>query len=186
MVPASLKAVDRTIKMNLRNIMSLDNQKIIPDFTTEEIAKDISKSKFYTDKLKTVLSSKMDLNQFIESFPKSYENTLPIYISFFIIAEIEATVCVLYSGFNGLYIINKVTNISLPTTLLEVKDGARSSLNAIKLNQTNTKLHSVKKRKTVKKLTVSQVSNNEDKADLKERIRPVWFPPKHESDSDDA
>lgn len=40
-------------------------------------------------------------------------------------------------GSNGLYIINKVTTISLPTTLLEVKDGAISraisSLNAIKV-----------------------------------------------------
>lgn len=138
-MPGSLKAVDRTIKMDLRIIMSLDNQKIMPDFATGEIAKDISKSKFYTDKLKTVLSSKMDLNQLIESFPKSYESTLPVYIPFFIIAELEATVCVLYPGSNGLYIINEVTTISLPTTLLEVKDGAIlraiSSLNVIKVSK---------------------------------------------------
>lgn len=45
--------------------MSLGNEEIIPDFATGEIVKDISKSKFYTDKLKIVLPSKMDLNQFV-------------------------------------------------------------------------------------------------------------------------
>ncbi|KAG1158995.1 hypothetical protein G6F36_014114 [Rhizopus arrhizus] len=135
---------------------------MVPNLATGEIAKDIWKSKFYKDKLKTVLSSKMDLNQFVESFPKSYVNTLPVYIPFIIMAELEATVYALYLGSNELYIINEVTTISLPRTLFEIKDGGISrvvsSLNIVKklvadvkqMNQHITELHSIEKRKTIK------------------------------------
>ncbi|KAI7903639.1 uncharacterized protein BX663DRAFT_433035 [Cokeromyces recurvatus] len=145
----------------------------MPDFATGKIVKDISKSKFDTDKLKTVLSSKIDLNQLIESFPRFYESTLPVYTPFFIIAKLEATFHVfLYLSSNGLYIINEVTIISLSTILFEVKDEVVSRA-ILDIN-------------IIKKLTMSQVSNNEDKANLKEWIRPVWFPPKNESDSNNA
>ncbi|KAG1038447.1 hypothetical protein G6F43_012685 [Rhizopus delemar] len=197
-VPDNIRAVNRTIKMDLRIINSLDDEKIMPDFATGEIAKSILKSKFYKDKLKAVLLSKMDLNQIIESSSKFNESTLPIYMPFFIIAELEATVCVLYLGSNGLYVINEITTISLPTTSLEVKNGAVlrviSKLNIMKklvedikqLNKTIVELESIKKRKTLKVLTVSQISNDKDEPNFKEWIRPVWFPPKFESDSDDA
>ncbi|KAG1051092.1 hypothetical protein G6F43_006684 [Rhizopus delemar] len=144
---------------------------MVPNLATGEIAKDIWKSKFYKDKLKIVLSSKMDLNQFVESFPKSYVNTLPVYIPFIIMAELEATVYALYLGSNELYIINEVTTISLPRTLFEIKYGGISrvvsSLNIVKA-------------------TASQMSRSQDEADCKAWIRPIWFPPKYESDPDDA
>lgn len=75
-VPDNIRAVNRTIKMDLRIINSLDDEKIMPDFATGEIAKSILKSKFYKDKLKAVLLSKMDLNQIIESSSKFNESTL--------------------------------------------------------------------------------------------------------------
>lgn len=138
-VPDNIRAVNRTIKMDLRIINSLDDEKTMPDFATGEIAKSILKSKFYKDKLKTVLLSKIDLNQLIESSSKFNESTLSIYMPFFIIAELEATVCVLYLGSNGLYIINEITTISLPTTSLEVKNGAAlrviSKLNIMKVSK---------------------------------------------------
>ena len=131
--------MNHNIKMDLRIISCLDNEKMTPNFATGEVAKDIWMSKFYKDKLKTVLSSKMDLNQFIESFPKSYKNTLPAYIPFIIMADLEASVYVLYLGSNGLYIINEVTTISLPRTLFEVKQGGIlsvvSSLNIVKVSK---------------------------------------------------
>ncbi|KAI8887283.1 hypothetical protein K501DRAFT_330694 [Backusella circina FSU 941] len=197
-VPDNIKAVGRTIKMDLRIINSLGDERVMPDFATGEISKSVLKSKFYQDKLKTVLTSKMDLNQFVESSLKFYADTPSIYIPFFIITELEATVCVLYLGSNGLYVINEVTTISLPTTSLEVKDGAVlsaiSKLNMMKklvadIRQLNTNiadLEKVKKRKTVKALTGSQINNDKDEVNFKEWIRPVWFPPKFERDSDDA
>lgn len=123
-IPDNIKALGKTIKMDLRIIKSLGDEKVMPDFATGEVAKSILKSKFYKDKLKTVLTSKMDLNKFVESPLKFYADTPSIYIPFFIIAELEATVCVLHMGSNGLYILNEVTTISLPTTSLEVKNGA--------------------------------------------------------------
>ncbi|KAG1168419.1 hypothetical protein G6F70_009124 [Rhizopus microsporus] len=197
-VAENIKATGRNIKMDLRIISSLNNEKMVPNLATGEIAKDIWMSKFYKDKLKTVLSSKMDLNQFVESFPKSYKSTLPVYIPFIIMAALEATVYALYLGSNGLYIINEVATISLPRTLFEVKDGriskVVSSLNIVKklvvdvkqLNQHITELRRIKKRKTIKQLTASQMSSNQDEADCKAWIRPIWFPPKYESDPDDA
>jgi hypothetical protein len=87
-------------------------------------------SKFYKDKLKTVLSNKMNLNQLVESFPESYKSTQPVYIPIIIMAELEAALYSLYLGSNNeLYIINKVsTIISLPRTFFEVKDRRISSL----------------------------------------------------------
>ena len=138
-VAENIKATGRNIKMDLRIISSLNNEKMVPNLATGEIAKDIWMSKFYKDKLKTVLSSKMDLNQFVESFPKSYKSTLPVYIPFIIMAALEATVYALYLGSNGLYIINEVATISLPRTLFEVKDGriskVVSSLNIVKVSK---------------------------------------------------
>lgn len=77
-VAENAKATGQSIKMDLRIISSFDSQKNVPNFATGEIAKDIWMSKFYKDKLKTVLSSKMGLDQFVESFSKSYESTLPL------------------------------------------------------------------------------------------------------------
>lgn len=54
------------------------------------------------------------------------------------------------------------------------------------LNKTIVELESIKKRKTLKALTIPQISNDKDEANFKEWIRSVWFPPKFESDSDDA
>lgn len=195
-VAENIKATGRNIKMDLRILSSLNSEKTVPNLATGEIAKDIWKSKLYKDKLKTVLSSKMDLNQFVESFPNSYKRSLPVYIPFIIMASLEATVYVLHLGSNGLYIINEVTNISLPRTLFEVKDGGISkvvsSLNIVKklvidvkqMNQDIIELRGIKKRKTMKQLTTSQMGNNQDDADCKKWIRPIWFPPRYESDSD--
>jgi hypothetical protein len=97
------------------------------NLATGEIAKDIWMSKFYKDKLKAVLSSKMDMNQFVESFPKAYKSTLPVYIPFIIMTELEATVYTLYLGSNSLCIIDKVSNASIPRSLFEVKDGRISA-----------------------------------------------------------
>lgn len=111
-VPDNIKAEGKTIKMDLRIINSLGDEEAIPDSATGEIAKSIFKSRFYQDKLKTVLASKMDLNQFVGSPLKFYADTPSIYIPFFIIAELQATACVLYLGSNGLYILDEVTTIS--------------------------------------------------------------------------
>lgn len=123
----------------LRIISCLDNEKMMPNLATGEIAKGIWMSKFYKDKLKTVLSSKMYLNQFVNSFPKPYESTLPVFITFIIMAELEAAVYALCIGSNGLYIINEVTTISLSKTLFEVKDArisrVVSSLNIVKVSK---------------------------------------------------
>lgn len=99
------------------------------DVATGEIAKKyyISSQKS-ADKLKTVLSSKIDVSQLIESSSKFNENALSTCILFFIVAELEATVCVLHIGSNRLYIINKITTIYLSTTLLEIKSGAVSTM----------------------------------------------------------
>jgi len=78
-VAENIKATGRNIKMDLLILSSLNTEKTVPNLATGEIAKDIWMCKLYKDKLKTVLSSKMDLNQFVESFPKSYERTLPVY-----------------------------------------------------------------------------------------------------------
>ncbi|KAG2227677.1 hypothetical protein INT45_004719 [Circinella minor] len=64
-VAENIKATGHNIKIDLRIISCLDNEKMAPNFATGEVAKDIWISKFYKDKLKTVLSRKMDLNQFI-------------------------------------------------------------------------------------------------------------------------
>ncbi|KAG1467877.1 hypothetical protein G6F56_004165 [Rhizopus delemar] len=142
-------------------ISELSHEKMVPNLATGEIEKDIWMSKFYKYKLKTVLSSKMGLNQFVRSFPKSYESTLPVYVPFIIMAELEATVYALYLGSNRLYIINEITTISLPRTLFEVKDerilSVVSNLNMVKklvadvkqMNQHITELRSIKKRKTI-------------------------------------
>ncbi|KAL7330651.1 hypothetical protein PS15p_205562 [Mucor circinelloides] len=196
-VAENIKATGRNIKMDLRILSSLNTEKTVPNLATGEIAKNIWMSKLYKDKLKRVLSSKiMNLTQFVESFPKSYERTLPVYIPFIIVAALEAAVYALYLGSNGLYTINEVATISLPRTLFEVKDGriskVVSSLNIVKklvmdvkqINQDITELRSIKKRKTIKQLTASQMSSNQDDADCKTWIRPIWFPPKYESDSD--
>lgn len=196
-VAENIKATGRNIKMDLRILSSLNSEKTVPNLATGEIAKDIWKAKLYKDKLKTVLSSKMDLNQFVESFPHSYNRSLPVHIPFIIMAALEATVYVLYLGANGLYIINEVTNISLPRTLFEVKDGGISkvvsSLNIVKklvidvkqMNQDIIELRGIKKRKTMKQLTTSQMGNSQDDAICKTWIRPIWFPPRYESDSDE-
>lgn len=57
----NIKATGRNIKMDLRIIVSFDNEKM-PNIATGEIAKEIWKPKFHKDKSKTVLSSKTDLN----------------------------------------------------------------------------------------------------------------------------
>lgn len=122
-VPENIKAENKIIKMDLRIINSLGDEKSKSDIATAEIAKNITPSKFYKDKLKTMLSSKADINEIISSLSKVNDSTVSIYVPFIIIAELEATVCALHLGGNGLYVINEVTTISLPTTLLEVKNG---------------------------------------------------------------
>lgn len=139
-VAENIKATGRNIKMDLRILSSLNTEKTVPNLATGEIAKNIWMSKLYKDKLKRVLSSKiMNLTQFVESFPKSYERTLPVYIPFIIVAALEAAVYALYLGSNGLYTINEVATISLPRTLFEVKDGriskVVSSLNIVKVSK---------------------------------------------------
>lgn len=54
------------------------------------------------------------------------------------------------------------------------------------LNTNIADLESVKKRKTLKVLTGSQIYNDKDEVNFKKWIRPVWFPPKFEKDSVDA
>ncbi|CEP15698.1 hypothetical protein [Parasitella parasitica] len=73
-VPDYVNVGCRTIKMDLRIINSLGDEKVMSDFATGEIAKSVLKSK-------TVLSSNMDLNQFVESSLKFYAGTPSIYTS---------------------------------------------------------------------------------------------------------
>lgn len=53
-------------------------------------------------------------------------------------------------------------------------------------NEEVIELRTTKKRKTVKNLTTTRNSSNTNEAYQKAWMRPVWFPPKYESDSDDA
>ncbi|KAG0740990.1 hypothetical protein G6F35_003293 [Rhizopus arrhizus] len=197
-VAENVRAMARSIKLDLRLMMNMDYEKGIPDLGSSELAKDIHRSKFYRDKLKTVLSSKIDLNQMIESFPNSYGGAPPIHIPFIIMNQLEATMYSLQLAHNGLYVLNEVTTISLPITLIEVKDGGIERmverLNLVKklvmdvkhVNEEVIELRNIKKRKTIKNLTITRNSSNTNEADQKVWMRPVWFPPKYESDSDDA
>lgn len=47
-------------------------------------------------------------------------------------------------------------------------------------------LETVKKRKTLKNLTSQISNNNSNQFKCKDYIRPVWFPVKFNSDTDDA
>lgn len=138
-VAENVKAMARSIKLDLRIMMNLDYEKGLPDLGSGELAKDFYSSKFYRDKLKTVLSSKIDLNQMIESFPNSYEGAPQIYIPFIIMNQLEATVYSLQLTHNGLYVLSEVVTISLPGTLIEVKDGGIErmveGLNLVKVNK---------------------------------------------------
>ncbi|KAI9357792.1 hypothetical protein BD770DRAFT_472633 [Pilaira anomala] len=104
--------------------------------------------------------------------------------------QLEATVYSLQLAHNGLYILSEVTTISLPSTVTEVKDGGiermKLVMNVKHVNEEIIDLKTIKKRKTIKKLTTTRNSSNTNEADQKAWMRPVWFPPKYESDSDDA
>ncbi|KAI9252217.1 hypothetical protein EDC94DRAFT_621199 [Helicostylum pulchrum] len=172
-VPENIKAENKIIKMDLRIINSLGDKKSKSNIATAEITKNITPSKFYRDKLKTVLSSKADINEIISSLSKVNDSTVSIYVPFIIIAELEATVCALHLGGNGLYVINEVTTISLPTTLLEVKNGgiltAVNNLYILKklvvesndIIKNIAELETVKKRKTLKKSDIPNLQQQQ-------------------------
>ncbi|KAI8885945.1 hypothetical protein K501DRAFT_178779 [Backusella circina FSU 941] len=82
----------------------------IPNFATGQVVRDILLFKFYKDKLKTVVSCKLELNEFIQSYPSV---KITIYIPSIIMAGMETTVYIFLFDASGFYFINEVAMISL-------------------------------------------------------------------------
>jgi hypothetical protein len=122
-IPSNCKRAGKKIKMDLRVIANtLTKQDVQADTGAGELAKEIEKSKFYKDKLKAVLSSKLNINQRLDKSPAASIDPKTTLIPFIIIMGFEAVVYTLYLACNGLYVVDEVATISVPTSVSVVKD----------------------------------------------------------------
>lgn len=107
-VSANCKRAGQRMKMDLRVIANtLTKQDVQADTGAGELSKKVEKSKLYRDKLKSVLSSKLNLNQRLDESPFSKINAKTIFVPFVIIMGLEAIVYTLNMASNGFVLPNK-------------------------------------------------------------------------------
>ncbi|KAI9476524.1 MAG: hypothetical protein EXX96DRAFT_596545 [Benjaminiella poitrasii] len=102
METVSRGAPDKKMKMDSRVIANiLTKQDIQDDTGTGEVSKKVEKSKFYKDKLESILFSKLNLNQRLDKSSFPVINAKTIFVPFAIIMSLEAVIYTLSMASNG-------------------------------------------------------------------------------------
>lgn len=110
------------------------NRNESPDVAIGEFAQASTKSKYYNDKLKSVMVSLADLKKHIQRTKMDFEAAKKVALPFMITQGLEADVYTLRMIDREWCVVDKIADIDIPTCVSEVKDGnIRNYMNQLQI-----------------------------------------------------
>lgn len=184
-------------RMDLRLLNRAITLKKTIDVANAEFSKEQQDHKYYKDILKAVLSSKIQLNSLISGHPNiTKEEIKKIKIPFNIISGMVCDVYSIGLESSGLYIINEVAQMKIPTTLRELKNGGISqflkSLFMLKEMCLNIKNIHNEKDEILRVRNIKVIKKNKNKyhsildTEKLTWIRDLWLPPPMKDGDEDS
>ncbi|KAG0162407.1 hypothetical protein DFQ30_002101, partial [Apophysomyces sp. BC1015] len=117
------KRVGLRFKLDLR-LLVLKEDETVADGVIGEVAKKATKAKFYTDRLKSVVTTKCHLNAFLESLPYiSEEEIADVKFPIVQIMGLEAKVSSLRLVEKKVYLMEDLYSFNFPQTLHQIRTG---------------------------------------------------------------
>lgn len=126
-------------ELDLRLIL-FSHEEVIVDGITAEVAKQATKAKLYSDRVKSVLAAKCHINNFLATIPYlDVASVKKIRFPIIRIMGFNAHVPILRLGNKGIYVLLKTATFCFPTTTVEVKDNPKEMIDGLALIEVKTK-----------------------------------------------
>lgn len=127
------KSNNLRFKLDLR-IAAINEDEVIVDGMTSEIAKPATKHKLYKDKLKSILASKCHVNNFLTSVPYiRAEDIRRLRFPIMQIMGMDVHVYVLRIPCRGIYVVDNACSFSFPCSLKSLRTDVEKMIDSLSL-----------------------------------------------------
>ncbi|KAG1228282.1 hypothetical protein G6F35_002376 [Rhizopus arrhizus] len=127
------KSKNLKFKLDL-HIVVLNDEEVVVDGMTAEVAKTATKQKLYDDKLKSILASKCHINNFLQTVPYiTAEEIKKLKFPIMQIMGMDVHVYVLRLPCRGIYVVDNEFSFSFPHNMKTLRENVQKLINGLSL-----------------------------------------------------